>query len=370
MTQKRNLVVAAIAVAAMLLLVILVARQDYPRRGTGDAELWLPELKSSLSELRQVRIRSSTESVTLVRDGEQWGIAERDNYPLDFGRLEEMLTALASARRVEQKTSRAEYFDRLGLDDIENPDSKAILVELWTEAGEPSYRLIIGNEAEVRNGRYVRDASGTQTWLIDQSPQPVAGPTDWLDRSLLGIDFGRVARVTRKPAAAEGFVAARSGPEEPNLAVESLPAGKRLKYAGVLDSAARALLTASIEDVARAAGIEPADADASLTVIECFDGLRVEVTAIKRDDGNWIRVALDAQEPLAPDGGGTPEDGGNAVKAAPAIDPQADVARLSPRLEGWVFKVSDYVYGELSKGLEAYLEDDVPEAASESDDDK
>lgn len=367
MTQKRNLVFAAIAVAAMLLLVVFLGRQDYPTSGAGDAELWLPELRSELSELRQVRIQSSTESVTLVRDGERWGIAERDNYPLDFARLEEMLTALASAHRLEQKTSRVEYFDRLGLDDIENPDSKAFLVELRVEGDEPLYRLMIGNEAEVRNGRYVRDASGTQTWLIDESPQPVAGPTDWLDRSLLGIDFSRVARVTRTPSSAAGFVAARSGSKEPNLAIESIPAGKRLKYPGVLDSAARALLTASIEDVARADSVEFTEEDSNLTVIECFDGLRIGVTAIKREDGNWIRVAATVEEPLAVDEDEAAE-GDLAGAAAPETDPRADVARLSPRLEGWVFKVSDYVFGELSKGLDAYLEDDAPDAASESDD--
>ena len=38
--------------------------------------------------------------------------------------------------------------------------------------------------------------------------------------------------------------------------------------------------------------------------------------------------------------------------------------RLNRRLDGWAFKVSDYVHGELAKGLADYVQDEKPPAAA------
>ncbi len=157
-------------------------------------------------------LQSSTERVTLERTEAGWGVVERSGYPVDFKRLEELLRALSQARLLEQKTSRPEYFSRLGLVDIEQPDSKAVLLELWSGAEQALVRVLIGDPAESRNGRYVRAASGSETWLIDQSPEPLTDAADWIDRHFLDVDFSRVERVTRTVPGGNGFVAVRETP--------------------------------------------------------------------------------------------------------------------------------------------------------------
>ena len=361
--KGNKLAVAAGLVALMVVLVAVFGRQQAPESASENA-LWLPELKPAMSELRKLALQSSTERVTLERTEAGWGVVERSGYPVDFKRLEELLRALSQARLLEQKTSKPEYFARLGLVDIEQPDSRAVLLELWSGAEQALVRVLLGDPAESRNGRYVRAASGSQTWLIDQSPEPLTDAADWIDRHFLDVDFSRVVRVTRTLPGGNGFVAVREKPGAASLSVRELPAGRKPRYEAVFDGAARAVLSAEIEDVKPLQQSDFAADKTATTLIETADGLGLEIEAIKDDSGSWVRVKARAvaarpEDAAAAQGAvaATGDDPDAASAAADGVAPQVDPATINERLGNWAFKVSDYVHGELSKSLEDYLEE-------------
>ncbi|HQY69914.1 MAG TPA: DUF4340 domain-containing protein [Pseudomonadales bacterium] len=369
MNQKSRLGLAAAIVAVMVLLVAVFGHRERPGTVAGVASPWLPQLQSQLGELRRLRLQSSAETVTLARGEAGWVVEERAAYPADFRQLETLLEALASARLLERKTARPEYFDRLGLVDIEQPASEAVQLELWSAGEQPVVRVLLGRAAEGRNGRYVRAVSEQQTWLIDTSPEPMTNPADWLERTLLDIDFSRVASVSRALGATPEFSATRTVAGDAPLALAALPAGKVPRYQGVFDAAARAILTAEPEDVRKAAELD--FTGAAETVIGSFDGLNLTVRAIKAKDGNWVALGAAAGTPvpraeapaseLASDEELTPETAGTDAIPGEAA---AQAERLNRRLDGWAFKVSDYVYGELVKGLADYLQDEQPPAVA------
>ena len=369
MNQKSRLGLAAAVVAVMVLLVVVFGYRERPGTATGAESPWLPELKQQLGELRRLRLQSSAETVTLARGDGGWGVEERDGYPADFRQLETLLEALASARLVEQKTARPEFFDRLGLVDIEQPDSEAVQLEIWNAGAEPFVRVLLGKAAEGRSGRYVRAASAQQTWLIDTSPDPMTNPADWLERKLIDVDFSRVASVSRALGGKPEFSAARAVAGDAPLAVAVLPAGKAPRYQSVFDAAARAILTAQPEDVRRASELD--FTGAAETVIGCFDGLQLTVRAIKAKDGNWVALVAATGEPVPRADEPATELAGDEelapaqdVADAKPADGAAEAERLNRRLDGWAFKVSDYVYGELAKGLGDYVQDEQPAAAA------
>jgi hypothetical protein len=369
MNQKSRLGLAAAMVAVMVLLVAVFGYRERAGTAAGAESPWLPELKQQLGELRRLRLQSSAETVTLVRGDGGWVVAERAGYPADFRQLETLLDALASARLVEQKTAKPEFFDRLGLVDIEQPDSEAVQLEIWSAGEEPFVRVLLGKAAEGRRGRYVRAVSGQQTWLIDTSPDPMTNPADWLERKLLDVDFSRVASVSRALGGKPEFSATRAVGGDAPLAIGALPAGKAPRYQSVFDAAARAILTAKPEDVRKAAELD--FTGAAETVIGCFDGLRVTVRAIKAKDGDWVVLSAVMGAPVARADGPATELAGDeelapakdAAGAKPA-DVAAEAERLNRRLDGWAFKVSDYVYGELAKGLADYVQDEKPAVAA------
>jgi hypothetical protein len=368
MKERQRLVVAAVLVVSLVLLAVLFGqRQAHNTASSAAGAVWLPGLKEQLSSVQRVRVQSGSAVSTLVREGERWGVAERDGYPVDTGRLGEVLEELAAARVLEPKTSKAELFDRLGLSDIEKPDSKAVLVELWAEGEEPLFRVLVGNAPEARRGRYVRLADATETWLVDRSPQAFADPADWIDRRLLGLAFEQVSRVTRTlPDKGEGFSASRKEPSQPSLALDGDVGDRKPRYESVFDAAARALLNAEAEDVSKAAEDRfPAESTVRNT-IAFFDGLVLEVQSSKREDGNWVRVSASSATPAAAAPAESPAPGADAGKT-PAEDLDARVQALNARLGGWAFNVSDYVHGELAKPLAEYLDDAKTEGADADD---
>ena len=242
-------------------------------------------------------------------------------------------------------------------------------LEIWNAGEQPFVRVLLGKAAEGRNGRYVRAVSEQQTWLIDTSPEPMTNPADWLERKLLDVDFSRVASVSRALGGTLEFSAARAVAGDAPLAVAALPAGKAPRYQSVFDAAARAILSAEPEDVRKATELD--FTGAAETVVGCFDGLNLTVRAIKAKDGNWVALGAAAGAPV-PRADAPATELASDEELAPAkdeagakpADAAAHAERLNRRLDGWAFKVSDYVYGELVKGLADYVQDEKPAAAA------
>lgn len=357
-SQKSRLGLAAAVVGVMIVLVAVFGYNDQ-HGGAGVASgKWLPGLAPLLGQVDKVRIRSSSGAVTLQRDGTRWVVEERAGYAASFPRLQSLLDALATARLIEPKTMLPQNFNRLGLDDIEHPGSDAVLIEIWAATAEPIERVLIGHADSARGGRFVRQASEQQTWLIDTSPQPLADPADWLDRRMLDVDFSRVATVERGLAGNPGFRVTRAtAATDASLALETLPAGKALRYVSVFDAAARSILTMTPEDVRKAAGLD--FVNAPLTRIVCFDGLVIEARVLQSDDGNWM--TLDVHGATGPDvaeqAAGTDSEKSSAMV-------REEAATLQHRIAGWAYRVSDYVYGEASKTLDDYLQDAAPPASA------
>ena len=77
----------------------------------------LADLKAEINDLTEVSIYKAGKTVTLKSDAGQWVIAEYKNYPVDTGKLRQLLLSLADARKLEEKTSKAEMYRQLGVED-------------------------------------------------------------------------------------------------------------------------------------------------------------------------------------------------------------------------------------------------------------
>ena len=361
MSQQQRLVLAAAAVVLMGFFAVIFGEKGKPDTTSGVGAPWLSGLKGDLGVITRLRFSQGKSVSNLIRQGEDWGVSERGGYGVDRERLGDLLKELSAARALEQKTSKPEFFARLGLEDANKEGSTAVLVEIWRDADAPAWGVLIGNDAEGRGGRYVRLADSNETWLVDRSPQAFAEPTDWIDRRVLALEFDGVERVTRTVADGSGFEAARAAKDQPSLTVASLPKGRKPRYDSVFDAAARAVLSAEAEDVRKADAALFSGPALARNRIRFFDGLLLDVDAVKAVDGNWIRVTASADAAANAAGADT------AKVAPPPTDPAAQASALNGRLEGWAFKVSDYIYGELAKPLTEYTESEKAEAGKADD---
>ena len=118
-------------IALLAIAILFMAMLTWIQRDSGlrvENELLLSSLKENLNHLERVEIKTATESISLIKLDDGWGISEKNLYAVDFTRLSKLLDGLSKAKRVEKKTSRPENFEILEVRDVSVKGSKASLV--------------------------------------------------------------------------------------------------------------------------------------------------------------------------------------------------------------------------------------------------
>ena len=388
--SPRTIRILAIAVIVLFAAVFLLDRQ----RDSGGAEdaLLFPGLKAALDAVTGVTVTDADSEVGIVRQGDQWIVPGKGGYPADTGALRDLLIAMAEARKIEQKTSNSEYYDRLGLLSPGEEDSTGILVETaGDEAAAVS--LILGDSVQ-REYRYARLPDEAQSWLIDRNPDIPDDAAGWLVADIVDIPASRIRSVTITHADGETVRLHKEDQDAANFTLEDVPEGRELSYPSVGNSIASAIDDLNLEDVRRT-GQAPANENATAvtTVYRTFDGLQLTIDSKTADDETWISVEAEAlpagtdepeRQPEAdagtssspePEGdpseqagtepaAGAEEDPGATGEAA-APDPAGQAAAIDARVSGWEYRIPQYKASQLTRRWEDLLADPAPAPAEE-----
>src|SRR5215831_17707232 len=167
--QKQGLILLAAATAALVVLaVVAIASGDLGVSRTAPGERAFPALAAELGEVASVGIARPPLTLTFVRDGEGWLVAEKGNYPAAAGKIPQIVLAMADMTLVEPKTQKADLHQRLEVDDAGK--GKSTLVTLKDRSGGPLAELIVGKRRYDRlgagnDGVYVRKPGDAQAWL-------------------------------------------------------------------------------------------------------------------------------------------------------------------------------------------------------------
>jgi hypothetical protein len=293
--SRRSLIVLLASLVVLAILALLAGPGD--RRD--EEQLLFPGLKAQLNEVSGILVRGPGNQlvVTLRRSDERWIVAER-NYPADVGMIRANLLALAEARIVEEKTSTPELYDRLGVEDIALATARGLQLEI---SGMPTpVRLIIG-EAAGGSGdmSYVRRAGEAQSWLVSGRFTPGKTTGEWLDRQLLDIPAARIQAVSIVQPGIPTLRLTKSARGEADFSVADIPAGRELSYPGVGNSLGGLLSGLQLDDVH---GREALGADPGKPVVArfaCFDGLIIEASAWRTQDGTRLSFLASVDEAQA-----------------------------------------------------------------------
>lgn len=281
MLNNKALGLTILAILVMLMAVYLGERRSDTEEHFGGPVF--DDLQENLPALDRVEIRDHDARTTLARDGGAWAVEQRDGYPVDFSKLTALLDSLKEARYEERKTSRPGNFAALGLRDIEEGASEAVLVRLT--AGDDQYQLLIGSRGSGGRGQLVRHPDEQQVWLVDETIEVTADPVDWLDPVILDIPADRIVRV-RHVSGQEILDVRRQ--EDGNLVVENLPEGAALRYPTVADQLARALDSVRLKDVGR---LERLPGNTAKAIFDLVNG--EQITAHAWQEGERFFLAFD-----------------------------------------------------------------------------
>jgi hypothetical protein len=356
MTSRRLLILGIAAIVAIVAGVWLAGREG-SGSSAGNTALY-PGLKEQLNSVTAINIYKAGDArvVELKRQGDTSTVSERDNYPADEGKLRRLVIAIADAKVLEEKTSNAEAYATLGVEDTKGAGATSLRIEL---VGTPKpVNLIVGKQGAGARSTYVRRAGEKQSWLINTTIDTSATPEAWLRKDIVDVSADRVQSARVETKGAKPYTASKAARADTDFAVEGLPKGKSLSAPTAANSVAMALTSLSLVD-ARAASAFQSTPPVAHATFKTFDGLVVEADGWVQDQKHYValRPSFDAalaerfKVATAPAEEKKEEKKDEAPKpAAPNVE--EDAKKLAAKVTGWVYEIPDYKYESLFKPLD------------------
>ena len=366
MQARQLLILAVLAVAAIAAALFLNADRS-PSESNGGR--LLPELEKQLNSISELRVigADGNAAVTLNRTENNWVVVEKDGYPADRAKLRNTLLELAKATVIEQKTSKPDFYARLGVENPGSPDAANKALEIVT--GSDTVRVIVGKIAFDGYGTYVRLDGDPQGLLVSAELEPSTVPLDWISGELVDIAAADVAAVSIKQADGEQLRIEKSDRSDTNFTVRDVPEGRALSSEFAADSIAAALGGLGFDDVR--ARIVTASGSVTTARYEMFDGRVIEIELTEDEDRTWAAFdfgfdpALAARFSTAATSADESTANSEESVAAPENDPEQEIVDLNARLGGWSFAVPDYKITQFSKRMDDLLAPLESEAGTE-----
>ena len=377
MRGARTVLILAAATLIAVGAVLLVEREP----GTVEQadELVFPALLEQVNSVTRVRVTGREGPFTLARDGEAWVVEDKERYAADPDRMHKLLLGAAGMKRVEPKTSNPELYPKLWLEDPSGEDAKSVRFVLEDASGAALADWVLGDRrpSKADAGRtelYIRVADDSRAWLVDGSVP--GGPTviDWLDRLVARIERERLRAV--EVMHADGAVVAvnKSLPADDDFVLRDIPADRETDSQYRINDIGRFLEDLRFEDVARSSSLDFAGSVDKRMEATTFDGLRIRLETVMRDDDAWVQLHAGVDEGLVEGSGSDSaasdtEAGSESTDSQSALRPleevRAEAESLNARWKGWAYELPSFKRDYIAKRM-----DELTRAIEETDDAK
>lgn len=291
----------------------------------------------AVNDVASVAISGPDGRVTLKRGDKGWGVAERADYPSDFGRISELILKLSNLEAVQSVPVAEADYGALALrtegDDIPREEA-GTKIELQDSSGQAISALVVGKThvtapegirpelAGTASGRYVLPAASREiAYLVSETFSDLqTAPGAWIDKTFIRPGMPRRVEVRSKDGSwtVQRDVSGGQWTIEGLRRNQSLDVAKAMNIDSMFNSMAVADVPAGPED----ARVKPLQENPVTVTADTFDGIRYILTVGRGDGDNLpVKVAAEALPDAAP--APTPAQGQTPDQAAT----QAEQAR-------------------------------------------
>lgn len=323
-----------------------------------------PDLMAKINEVAAIRVSAAEGTFTIVREGESWHVKEKHRYPAHVGKIREALIGLGELTLLEPKTSKPEFYEKLGVQDVEAEGASSTEVTLTDAAATTLAKLIVGNQHPAgtsgQDEVYVRKSGDPRTWLATGNLSVPTMADEWLDKNFLEVDPKRVRSLRISHPDATTLRMAKEKPDDHDFTVVNLPTGTEVESQFAVNNVVSAITSLSFDDVKPTNKVAFDDQSVVTAVVETFDGLEVTVTLLPEDEKHYVKVSAAFKDDLIwqPES----EEGADAEQRAeetqeaenaekeetdvpepekptikPAAEVKAEIEALNKRVAEWVY---------------------------------
>lgn len=150
----------------------------------------------AVNDVTKIQIRSAAGSLTLEKKGNDWCVAERDDYPADFEKIRDLVETLWALKAGQEMQVGPSQFGRLKVLAPNQGNDAGTEIDLIGEKGANIASLIIGKSVDrtdnargaAASGRFVYNpAVKDRVYLVSESFFSVDPVTigSWLDKTFI-----------------------------------------------------------------------------------------------------------------------------------------------------------------------------------------
>jgi hypothetical protein len=222
--SRQQLVALLIAALAVTSAALYLSTQRNAAREVHGLPL-MPSLANELNSVTSLSVLkgSPTPSVTVHKQGDEWTVAERANYPADMPKLRRLLVSLGDAKILEEKTSNPASYSIIGVEDPTKPGATGVQIELIAKQGKQD--IIVGKPAE--QGSFVRRVGEKSSYIVEPAISFEAEPRYWIDTRLLDISADKIQSIQFKPETGPTYTLRRVSEPAPKQVTQPTPAADK-----------------------------------------------------------------------------------------------------------------------------------------------
>jgi hypothetical protein len=319
MSRQRFVLVLIAALLAISGAYYVSKERNAPPKSEGRA--LFPALAAAMNSVTSVEFRkgAATPTLTVHKVGDQWTIAQRNDYPADVAKLRKLLTALRDAKIVEEKTSDPARYSVIGVEDPAQPGATG--TEITITAGAKNV-VIVGKS--VGETSFVRRPDEKQSYSVEPPISVETEPPYWIDSRLLDVAAAQIQSIEFKPLSGAPFSVHRLNATDNTFGLTGVPAGRKPLDAHALAPAPTTLTNLTAEDVSPAADID--FGQSTQAIVTLADGNDLTLTGVVAGNKHWLQVKS-------------------------SKDPA-----LTAKVQGRAFEIASYRYDAIFKPVDQLLE--------------
>ena len=306
-----------------------------------------------IDKVDAIRISSEngSKTVNLARKNGNFVVTDKDDYPANVTRINELINHCLDIRTSEKITSNVSNHADLNVTD----ETARFVISFLDSDDTPIVTLLISETDMETNSAYARLSASDDVYSIERPPYIQASPMDYVAATLVEVQNDDVQSVA--VSTPEGSYVLSSPEGTGDVKLDKMPEGKQFK-ATDYQAVFKAINSVRFDDVMAA---EKAPADLKFDHVYTsrnYDLTVYKFELAKQDDKYYAKVGADYLDktPVEKTVGQIESDEELKKKEAKllAIDKVKD---FNAKHKNWVYQIPSYKADNLTKPLSELIED-------------
>jgi len=298
-----------------------------------------------LEDIYSISVSKGKDQTTLERHGDSFIVADKDGYPADITKINELYTKCLDIKVEEFITDKKDNYKELGVAD----DSKgSTVIQFMNGDGKNVLGIIVGNFDDDSRGNFVRLINKKDVYISQTMQHFSSEPKYYLDKTLTEFKSDDIKKLIVKDDSGE-YTIVKNDSGEVHL-VES-PKDKKVDKS-MLNTMMRAVADIKFDDVSEASAKE-LEFKREI-VCEVVGRVKYHFYLALDGEDSWFKA--EAREPdhsvIESSRRISKQDSDTKLKEkSKVLDAVEDVKKFNSVVSGWVYKIPAYQAANFRKKL-------------------